>query len=191
MKRIYLLLFLLVGCQSIDELQPTYDPEAYMLFPDYYPYLAEQDENGYTHVDLDWTGEYLPYFPIDVVADELPDGITSAEFDSDTYWMLGDSLAFTIPLYSPFEGLETYQGTPIPVRDTIIYLNQFEGTVLNIVQDDRIYFSFNALGFASRRIVGPFPPALEGDTINIFMKVTWEEGNSYIQKHYSEKFIVE
>ena len=106
---------------------------------------------------------------------------------------LGDSIAFTIPLYSPYNGLEDYQGTPIPVRDTIVYLNQFEGTILPIVQNNtRIYFNENENTYTSRRTVGPFPPELVGDTISLYMKVMWEFGNTFIEKEgYVEKFIVE
>jgi len=160
-----------------------------------------KDENGYTHVDLDWNSEYLPYFTIDIHATRTvpqfyynDQPVVSAEFDTDTYFVLGDSLAFVIPLYSPYLGLETYEGFPIPVRDTIVYLNQFAGTVLPIVQNDtRVYFSDDTNGeFTTRRTVGPFPPTLEGDTISIYMKVLWDAGmESVLKEDYYEKYIIE
>ena len=183
----FFILFLLFSCE-VDETVVIYDPTAEIFFPTNTSY---QDTNNIHHVDLDWTLEYLPYFELNITADKLPDEITSATFDSDTYWVLEDSLAFTIPLYSPYLGLETYQGTPIPVNDTIVYLNQFKGDILNIVQDDRVYFYDNGTGFDTKRLVGPFPPELEGDTINIYMKVIWEQDNYWIEKDFTEKFIVE
>ena len=65
------------------------------------------------------------------------------------------------------------------------------GDILNIVQDDRVYFYDNGTGFDTKRLVGPFPPELEGDTINIYMKVIWEQDNYWIEKDFTEKFIVE
>jgi len=183
-----LLIFNLLACSPVDEIDFLFtDPDAEMIFP------VDVDENGYYHVPLDWSGEFYPYFSVNVVADKVLGGITSARFDTDTYWVLGDSIAFTIPLYSPYNGLENYQGTPIPVRDTIVYLSQFEGTILPIVQNNtRIYFSDHAGVSTSKRTVGPFPPELVGDTISLYMKVLWEYANTSLEKdHYIEKFIVE
>ena len=177
----------LVGCSPEEDFIRLEDPNARMIFP------SEIDENGYYHVELDWDGDYYPYFSVDVVADKVENSIVSARFDTDTYWVLGDSIAFTIPLYSPYKGLQTYQGTPIPVRDTIIYLSQFEGTILPVVQNNtRIYFNEHEDDFRSKRTVGPFPPELVGDTISLYMKVMWEFDNTFIEKdEYIEKFIVE
>jgi hypothetical protein len=188
MNKIYLIFILLIcGCSTDDDIFVLPDPNATMIFP------VEADENGYYHVDLDWNQEFYPYFNVDVIADKVPNGITSARFDTDTYWVLGDSIAFTIPLYSPYNGLQDYQGTPIPVRDTIVYLSQFAGTILPVVQNNtRIYFSDHDNGYSSRRTVGPFPPELVGDTITLYMKVLWEGYNYTIEKNnYIEKFIVE
>jgi len=189
------LLLLLVGCFPEDIYveeeflyEGRYQPEALMVFP------TDKDDNGFYHVDLDWNREYYPYFNVDVEADKLSrdESIISARFDTDTYWVIEDSIAFTIPLYSPFLGLQTFQGTPIPVRDTIVYLNQFKGTVLPVVQNNtRIYFKENQTNYTSRRVVGPFPPELIGDTITLHMKVTWEYRNTFIDKEFVEKFIVE
>lgn len=160
-----------------------------------------KDSNGYTHVELDWTTEYLPYFTIDIEAtrthpsfhyNNIP--IVSAEFDTDSYYVLGDSIAFTIPLYSPYIGLETYEGFPIAVQDTTVYLSQFEGMVFPIVQNDtRIYFSDNQEGlFTAKRTIGPIPEEFKNDTVTIFMKVFWDAGSySTIKDHYIEKFIIE
>ena len=159
------------------------------------------DSNGYTHVDLEWTSDFLPYFTIDIEASRTSpewyyndQPVVSAEFDTDSYYVLGDSLAFTLPLYNSFTGLETYQGYPIAVQDTTIYLNQFEGMVFPVVQNDtRIYFSDDENGrFTSKRTVGPIPQGFEGDTITVYMKVLWDAGsNSVIKDHYIEKYIIE
>lgn len=163
--------------------------------------IYPMDSNGYTHVDLEWTGDFLPYFTIDIEASRtIPywyyndQPVVSAEFDTDSYYVLGDSLAFTLPLYNSFTGLETYEGFPIAVQDTTIYLNQFEGMVLPVVQDDtRVYFSDDLDGnFTSKRTIGPIPQGFEGDTISIYMRVFWDAGNnSVIKDHYIEKYIIE
>lgn len=159
------------------------------------------DSNGYTHVDLEWTGDFLPYFTIDIEASRtIPywyyndQPVVSAEFDTDSYYVLGDSLAFTLPLYNSFTGLETYEGYPIAVQDTTIYLSQFEGMVFPVVQNDtRIYFSDDEDGrFTSKRTIGPIPQGFEGDTITVYMKVFWDAGNnSVVKDHYIEKYIIE
>ena len=41
------------------------DCDAEMVLPGYL------DENGYRHIDLDFTGEYLPWFQVDVFADKV------------------------------------------------------------------------------------------------------------------------
>lgn len=159
------------------------------------------DSNGYTHVELDWSTSYLPYFYIDVEASRTSPSYhynnvssVSAEFDTDSYYVLGDSLAFTIPLYNSFSGLETYEGFPISVQDTTVYLSQFEGTVLPVVQNDtRVYFSESNDGrFTTRRTVGPIPEEFINDTITIFMRVFWDGGqNSMVKDHYLAKYIIE
>jgi len=159
------------------------------------------DSNGYTHVDLEWIGEALPYFTLDIEASRTSpeyyyndQPVVSAEFDTDSYYVIGDSLAFTLPLYNSFTGLETYEGYPISVQDTTIYLSQFEGMVFPIVQNDtRIYFSDDEDGrFTSKRIVGPVPQGFIGDTITVFMKVFWDAGdNSVLKEDYYQKYIIE
>jgi hypothetical protein len=80
------------------------------------------------------------------------------------------------------------------VQDTIVYLDQFEGTIVPVIQKDtRIYFSDDENGaFTTKRTVGPFPPSLKGDTITVFMRVYWDGGYESQEKdHYIEKFIIE
>ena len=158
-----------------------------------------KDSNGYYHAELDWTREYYPYFTLDIYADRTSQeyrynnvSVVTAQFDTDSYFVLQDSVAFTISLYQPWLGLWTYDGVPIPYEDTTIYLNQFEGTIVPVVQDTQIYFSEDELGnFTTKRVVGPFPPSMIGDTISIFMKMRWDIGDILEKDSYIEKFIIE
>lgn len=171
------------------------DCDAY-IFSDY-----TVDSNGYTHVDLEWNSVYDPYFTLNIEASRTSpewyyndQPVVSAEFDTDSYYVLGDSLAFTLPLYNSFTGLETYEGYPIAVQDTTIYLNQFEGMVYPVVQNDtRIYFSDDFNGrFTSKRTVGPIPQGFLGDTITVYMKVLWDAGSYSVEKSdYIGKYIIE
>ena len=190
-------LYALTSCtpEPFAPLCPTGDCNASIQAPFY------KDINGYYHAELDWSREYLPYFTLDIEADRTnkeywynDQPAVDARFDTDTYFILGDSIAFTIPLYTPYGGLETYGGFPIATQDTIVYLNQFAGTVVPVVQNNtRIYFEEYEDGrFGTKRVVGPFPPELIGDTISIYMKVYWDGGTIYEEKdHYVEKFIIE
>ena len=195
----FLLIFTLFSCSTEDLWNipacPDGDCDAIMQ-PAYY-----LDNNRYFHVDLDFDQEYLPRFEIPIEADPTSDvykynGVSLIEgrFDTDSYWVLGDSLAFTIPLYNAWTGLEDYTGTPIPVNDTIIYLNQFAGTILPLVDNSsRIYFGDRGNdNYTSKRLVGPVPPQFLGDTITIYMEVFWDAGEYSVKKdHYVEKFIIE
>ena len=158
-----------------------------------------KDSNGYYHAELDWNSEYYPYFSLDIHADKTSpeywynrESVVAAQFDTDSYFVLNDSVAFTISLYQPWQGLWTYDGTPIPYENTTIYLSQFEGTIVPVVQNTNIYFSDDEFGeFTTKRVVGPFPPTMIGDTISIFMKVQWDIGSIIEKDHYVEKFIIE
>ena len=192
-------LALLTACSVQDPLDDSPcefgDCNAFIEAPFY------KDANGYYHATLDWTREYYPYFNIDIEASRTApqywynnSPVVQAEFDTDSYFVLSDSIAFTISLYQPWLGLWTYSGTPIPHENTTIYLSQFEGTIVPIVQNNtRIYFSDNEDGrFTTRRTVGPFPPAMKGDTVTVFMKVKWDLGGENLSKdNFIEKFIIE
>jgi|TARA_R110002153_G_scaffold98465_4_gene233495 hypothetical protein len=158
-----------------------------------------KDSNGYYHAVLDWTSDYYPYFSLDIYANKTSEdywynglSIVRAEFDTDSYFVLQDSVAFTISLYQPWLGLWNYNGVPIPYENTTIYLDQFEGTIVPVVQSTEILFWENDNGdFTTKRVVGPFPPSMIGDTISIFMKVKWDLGENLIKDGYIEKFIIE
>jgi hypothetical protein len=191
---VVIILFTLTSCEK-DPFSPpceTGDCNATILSPFY------KDSNGYYHAELDWTREYYPYFTLDIYADRTsPEyryngiSVVTAQFDTDSYFVLQDSVAFTISLYQPWLGLWTYSDIPIPYENTSVYLSQFEGTVVPVVQNTNIHFSDDESNrFSTRRTVGPFPPTMIGDTISIFMKVRWDIGESLIKDHYVEKFII-
>lgn len=170
----------------------TGDCDAQMIFP------VQADRNGYYTVELDWSGDYLPYFTIDVVASKINpeyfyNGIpyASAVFESDTWWTLGNMAVFQEPLYNPFTGDYTSSGTMLPTNVTYVELEQYKDLEINIVQNTEIFFSDGPENMVTRRTVGPIPPTLKGDTITLFMEVFWDAGSqSIIKSNFSEKFIV-
>ena len=178
---------------SISTTCPTGDCTATIIFSE------EIDENGYYHVPLDWEQEYYPYFSVNIQADptspeyyygEGP--VVTAQFDSDTAWIIGDTLVMKQAYYKPFSGEWTSTGGALPTHWKNLNLSQFAGTVVNIAQNTRIYFKKNGNKVVSKRMLGPFAPHLKGDTITIYMEVMWDAGdNSIIKSDYLEKFIVE
>tara|TARA_R100000805_G_C3542993_1_gene57437 strand:- start:24 stop:647 length:624 start_codon:yes stop_codon:yes gene_type:complete len=187
---------MLVSC-TIEEILPPPcvdgDCNAEMVFP------VQADENGYYHIELDWTGEYLPYFNVDVFASKLDDyyaynGVHNVEarFDSDTYWIIGDTLTVTVNNYNPFQGPYDYSGNLLPNSTTTVDLTQFAGMKVNMVQGTSIKFTDDHTRLRSRRTVGPIPPMAIGDTITLYMEVYWDAGsNSVLKNDFTEKFIVE
>ena len=188
------LIVLLTSC-SPDELSPDTCPggcDGQMLWN------YERDANGYYHVPLDWTGEYLPYFFVDVTASEVDpywqyneESVVEARFDSNTSWRIGDNLVISVPYYTPF-GNYTSSGLPLPAGWTDVNLTQYEGELINIAQPTGIRFSKKNGRLMSRRYLGPFIPEMIGDTITVNMRILWDAGdNSIVKDHYEEKFIVE
>ena len=187
---------LLLACSRDDiPLSPCLDGDcnATMVFP------SEKDSNGFYHVELDWTSEYLPYFSIDVYASKLRDQYlyngehhVEAKFESDTYWVIGDTLTFTVNNYNPFMGNYDYSGNLLPFGTTTVSLTQFQGMKVGVVQDSPIYFTDDHNRLRSKRTVGPFPPTAIGDTISVYMQVFWDAGTeSVLKNNFMEKFIVE
>lgn len=185
----------LTSCEPTDLFSPTCetgDCDASILF------YSNQDSNGYYHVELDWTGEYLPYFFVDVFASKTSEqwryndeSVATALFDSNTSWFIGDTLVVQQSYYSPF-GYTTQNGVPLPAGYNDVNLTQFEGTEVNIAQNTHLYFDEKEEGFTTRRYLGPFIPQMIGDTITIYMRVNWDAGDHSITKSdYVEKFIVE
>jgi len=146
----------------------------------YIEFHRDKDSNGYYHVELDWTGEYLPYFYVDVHADKTNpqyqynnSSVVTAEFDSNTSWKIGDTLVIQQAIYSPF-GPVTSTGIPLPVDYTDLALTQFKGIEVNIAQRTELYFREKNNKFTTRRYLGPFIPQMIGDTITIYMRVNWD-----------------
>ena len=151
------------------------------------------------HIDLNWDGEYLPWFYVDVEATEVDNeykynnnSVVEATFDSNTSWIIGSDLIIQQPIYNPFFGNYTSSWEPIPTEFVDVELPQYAGTELNIAQGTKLYFSKKNGKLKTRRVLGPFPPAMKGDTITLYMKVYWEAGPlSFTKDDFSQKFIVE
>lgn len=118
-----------------------------------------------------------------------------ANFDCDSYWIISNSLAVTIPLYSPFTSLSSspYFNTRIAVKDTTIILSQFKDYIVPIVQSTGIYLkdyfggsiykpadeyipTDTATRSWSKRIIGPVPSFFKGDTIKVYCNISWDLG---------------
>lgn len=121
-----------------------------------------QDINGYFHVDLNFDGQYYPRFNIELDADATHEA-----------WR--------------------YNDRPVVVAafDTDTYW-QFQNDYLPVVQGTNIYLSLQSSGrMYGKRIVGPIPPEMVGDTITIYPQIMWDAGNAYQVKDFSLKFIIE
>ena len=167
--------------------------DASIIFP------TQIDENGYYHIPLDWNQEFYPYFTVDIQADPTSrefyyggSSVVTARFDSDTTWIIGDTLVLKQAYYKPFSNEWTSTAGALPAEWRNLNLTQFAGTVVNIAQNTSIYFKQEGDKMISKRVLGPFPPHMIGDTINIYMEVMWDAGDYSLTKyHYREKFIVE
>jgi len=123
---------------------------------------VEKGENGYYSIELDWDKEYLPYFSIDLIASKV----------NPEYHYNGIGVV-SAELYS-----------------NSTWVLESSGLVVDVIQESSVYFSESGDNLRSRRVVGPFPPEMIGDTVIVYMEVFWDAGmNSKISK-YSEKFIV-
>jgi len=161
---------------------------------------SPKDNNGYYHYKFNTIKEYNY---TDIVAEAIPvineryiyNGISVIEgkFDSNAFWVLGDSLSVTIQLYSPFTSLYSspYFTSPLPTRNKTVILSQFKGFIVPVVPTSPIYFKKydarmdeykpNGNNLWTKRVIGPIPKYMIGDTITIYGKVAWECGNYSIQ----------
>ena len=121
------------------------------------------DSNGYYRIDLDWNGEYFPRFSIDVYADA-----------TDPYWWYNET---------PVAQANFYTDTTIDVGYDVI----------PVVQSSRVNLSSRDKSntLYGKRIVGPFPPEMKGDTIEVRAVIFWDAGINYKEKELFIKFIVE
>jgi len=217
MKKGYVLILLLFcfGCekqavqpqsitttQSVESLSLSY--KLVLNYP--------KDASGRYEVPLLDTG--YTRFNVFVEANQLPakyenggTSVISSQFYSGSYWIMGDNLSFSIPLYNPFTSLYSnkYYNTPLPVGSKTIVLSQFSGTIVPIVQDTKVYlkeYRSSSIGYPgdeyapsnstnnywSKRIIGPVPYYMKGKTATIYSKIFWDAGNySYINPSKTTK----
>ncbi len=206
MKKLLLLLFLFIFFSCIQE---QVEPSNPCITGDCGVKLVVSegttDSNGYTHFILS-NGEYT-YFNAYVEASKIKEryqyngvSVIEAYFDTDTYWILSDSLAVRIPLYKGFGGLRSspyWSSTKLSIGDKLVYLSQYAGFIVPVVQNTRIYlqeYKEDPGGYTSeykpeedyywgKRIVGPIPKGMKGDTIQLFTKIFWEAGSSSVEKN--------
>ena len=123
---------------------------------------VEKGENGYYSIELDWDKEYLPYFSIDLIASKV----------NPEYYYNGIGVV-SAELYS-----------------NSTWVLESSGLVVDVIQESSVYFSESGDNLRSRRVVGPFPPEMIGDTVTVYMEVFWDAGMNSEILRYSEKFIV-
>jgi hypothetical protein len=202
-KNLYkILFFLFCGCLFIScekekvkpPLCPSGDCIANLILP------STPDQNGFYHMKLDWTRDFYPYFFVDIQASPTSPSyrynelsVVTANFDSDTYWVIGENLVVQQSYYQPFSPETTYTNSSIlPSQVTNLVLNQFAGIKVNVAPPTTVYFKHKGNIMVSRQGIGPFPPEMIGDTITLYMKVYWDGGSkSELRDDYSKKFIVE
>lgn len=155
-----------------------------------------KDINGYYHVPLDPNKSYT-YHTIYVEASRITNtryiyngiSVIEADFDCNSYWIIGPQLSVKIPFYSPFKSLYTspYFKTPIQVGTQTIILSQYDGQIVPLIQDTGIYlknydsrmdeYQPDPNNMWTKRIIGPIPYEMKGDTIVAYGRVYWECGN--------------
>lgn len=207
MKYYSLILFVLIVSCSKPNYQPVVDrynspfgtkkEGEFKMSSQKYP----RDINGYYHYKFDRS---IPYNYTDIVGEASAvsdsyysyNGTTVIEgtFDSNSFLILGDSLSVTIPLYSPFNSLYSspYFNYPISTKNKTVVLSQFKGSIVPVVPTTKTYFKqydsrmddYKPTGtnLWTKRVVGPIPKYMIGDTITIYGKASWDCGN------YSTKF---
>lgn len=117
------------------------------------------DENGYYNVTLDYDGEHYPRFSIDVFANSTTE-----------YWWYNDMPVVEAEFFGDKYIELPYENVPV-------------------VQESQIYLSGKGDILSSRRVVGPIPPQMKGDTLNIRVEVFWDAGGNSVLKNYFLKFI--
>jgi len=128
----------------------------------YFSIDGQQDVNGYYHVKLNWNTLHYPRFNIDIEADNT----------NQVWWI---------------------DSKPVIVGNFTSNTSwKFQGEYINLVDESRIYFRENKSGkLRSRRIVGPFPPSVQNDTIEIIGSIFWDAREFSKRKEYILKFILE
>ena len=172
------------------------------------------DENGYYKIPVVDNGRFNVHIESSAVKQDCQyNGVSviSSSFDSNTFYEIESGLSFTLPLYNPFQSLYTQGGNPIKLKDTIVTLDYFQGTIQGIVQETSIYHDvkdkMECYGWDepfsgptplvtgdckmySKRIVGPIPNLFKGDTIKIYSQTYFDCGNFSEQKRDSLSVII-
>tara|TARA_R110000744_G_scaffold196568_1_gene315831 strand:+ start:1475 stop:2125 length:651 start_codon:yes stop_codon:yes gene_type:complete len=166
---VLLLTWTIVSCTK-ENVKPPLCPDGNCDGSIFAPY--PKDSNGYYHVDLDFSSEYLPRFDIFIEADDVDPfyfyndmGVVQAAFESQSFWTLENGVEVNI------------------VQETTIYLN-------NSPQNTEYTPSSSGRKWA-KRIVGPIPPEFIGDTLVIRAEIYWDGGSKVNSQLFVEKFIIE
>ena len=186
------------GCPDIEVSSICYGDEGcwVRLYTDY-----EMDENGYYKIPVVDNGRFNVHIESSAVKQDCQyNGVSviSSSFDSNTFYEIESGISFTMPLYSPFYSLFSQSGNPIKVKDTVVTLDYFQGTIQEVVQSTSLYHDVKdkqeCFGWSepysgptpsvtgdcimySKRIVGPIPSLFKGDTIKIFSRTNFDCGN--------------
>lgn len=188
MRKLLLILLFLFSCVEQDVNTPCIgNCESWMTLK---PVVWRK---GYWYHKLE--GRYS-YFPLYIESTDTNhkyqyNGVSVIEawFDTNTYWELQDSLSITIPLYKGFGGLKAgpyWDSVPLSIKGKKVYLSQFEGYLVPLVQlDTRIYLQpFDSRNneytpvkgnLWGKKLIGPVPIEMMGDTVTIYSKVIWEK----------------
>lgn len=217
MKKGYVLILLLfcIGCEKqAQEPQSIISTQSVQNISISYKIVLNypKDASGRYEVPLLDTG--FTRFNLYVEANKLPakyeyggTSVISAQFDSSSFWIMGNNLSVTLQLYNPFTSLYSnpYYNTPLPSGSKTVTLSQFEGYIVPIVQDTKVYLkeykssSLNYPGdeyipsnstnnYWSKRIIGPIPHTMKGKSTTIYAKIFWDAGNySYLNPSKTTK----
>lgn len=175
-----------------------------------------KDNNGYYHYKFNRSIEYNY---TDVVGEASAisnsyynynnNSVIEGTFDSNSFFILGDSVSVTIPLYNPFNSLYSspYFTYPISTKTKTIILSQFKGFIVPLVATTKTYFKQydyrmddykpSGTNMWTKRVIGPIPKYMIGDTIIIYGKASWDCGSysikfpQYTHKTDSLKLIID
>ena len=127
---------------------------------------GKKDKNGYTHIKLNWDGEYWPRFTIGLYADT----------QDKEYWYNGSPVITSVASSKEEFSVGQY-GMQEVVQSTKLYYNLDP----NVKDGSKAY---------TKRVVGPFPPEMKGDTITIYVSTSWDLGGKSHKILEELKFIV-
>jgi len=127
---------------------------------------GKKDKNGYTHIKLNWDGEYWPRFTIGLYADT----------QDKEHWYNGTPVITSVASSDKEFDMGSY-GTQEVVQSTKVYYNLDP----NVKDGSKAY---------SKRIVGPFPPEMKGQAITVYVSTSWDMGGKSHKILEELKFIV-